>query len=490
MTATSATHTVDDLRPERPNICFIMTDQQRADCLGVEGHPVVQTPTLDWLASTGYRFSSAYAACPICIPARRTLMSGQRPATHRVLHNFGQALDAPTLPGCLTQAGYQTHLAGKLHLWPVRKNYGFEHMRLADGPFGTPETSDYARMMNSHGLLHLQRNRAHGIAGNSWNARPWHLDESLHQTNWVTDEAIDFIERRDPTRPFFLNVSYFYPHPPCTPPRVYYDRYMDMDLPDPIEAEWSHYHNTPSIGMHPNPPFGSTTRMKLTPQMLRQFQAAYFGSITHIDAQIQRILVALPPNTIVAFCSDHGEMLGDHQFVGKQVPYEGSARVPLIVNIPGDKGDHDGETVINQPVELMDLMPTFLDMAGGEVPDTVEGRSVMPLLRGEADDWRSYVHGEISGVAQMDSGMQYLTDGQQKYVWWPARGEEQLFDLADDPQETRNLAGDASHADTLSRWRNRLIDELRNRPEGFVADDELVRLPGPTPRSFDQPASL
>ena len=116
----------------RPNIVLFMTDEQRGDCPGIGGHPVLQTPYLDELAATGARFRHAYSECPVCVPARRTLMSGRKPASHGVLMNAGGLLDGPTLPGELSRAGYQTHLVGKLHLSPLRKLYGFHSSAWAD----------------------------------------------------------------------------------------------------------------------------------------------------------------------------------------------------------------------------------------------------------------------------------------------------------------------------------------------------------------------
>jgi arylsulfatase A-like enzyme len=406
-------------------------------------------------------------------------MSGKKPASHGVFFNYNTHLEGPTLPGVLADNGYHCHLSGKLHLWPLRKLYGFHSMDLADGPGdqGNIQTNDHSRYLARHGHYFEDAGRAHGITGNSWHARPWHLPEDTHPTYWCVSQAIEFLERRDPTRPFFLNVGIFHPHPPCTPPEFYYNRYINMDLPAPVEAEWSRIYER---ARHDFPlDMCGTSRLKIPDAAMRQLRAAYFASIAYIDDQIQRLLQNIPDDTLIIFTSDHGEMLGDHQYFGKIVPYEPSARIPLIMRFPESMGLPKGQ-VIDEPVELMDLMPTMLDAAGMDIPDSVDGESLVGLLRGESLD-REYIHGECARVPGMGSGMQYLTNGREKYVWWPGQGEEQLFDLAQDPAETRDISDDYVLRDRVELWRKRLAHELEGRPEGFVKEGVLQKLDGPTP---------
>jgi arylsulfatase A-like enzyme len=213
---------------------------------------------------------------------------------------------------------------------------------------------------------------------------------------------------------------------------------------------------------------------------MKQFRAAYYGSINHVSDQIQRVLDITPlDNTVILFTSDHGEMLGDHQWMQKSLPYEPSARVPFFIWFPPTAGVRGGQ-VRKEPVELMDVMPTLLDLAGAPIPETVDGASVMPLLRGDNIPWRKYIHGEYHDIPALASGMQYLTDGKRKYAWFPARDEEQFFDLEQDPREMRELSQDASRRDEVACWRSSLVRELAGRPEGFSDGKELKRLPGPT----------
>jgi choline-sulfatase len=457
-----------------PNILLVITDQHRGDCLGIDGHPVLQTPYLDHLAASGARFPRAYSACPVCIPARRTLLTGRKPARQGVTMNYDTWLHGPTLPETLGKAGYQTHLCGKLHFWPHRTMYGFQSADWADSPHKRyPHEDDYQAFLNREGARMPMAGVAHGAHYNGWVARPWHLEERLHFTNWCVDSAMQFLDRRDPSRPFFLNVSFHQPHEPCTPPQAYWDRYIHADLPEPPVGDWARAFDTPNLGQPV-----SSWRTALTPAQQRQYQAGYYGCINHIDDQIGRLLTVLPRNTIIVFVSDHGEMLGDHQWIRKRTPYEGSARIPFLIRFPDDAG-LDGGQVRQEPVELMDVMPTLLEAAGVPAPEGMDGASLMPLLRGESAPWRSYVHGECAIVPSKDSGMQYLTDGKTKFTRYPGTGEEELFDLSEDPQELRNVIAEPAYAQTAREWRRILVKELEGRPEGFVKDGALQVTGGP-----------
>lgn len=463
---------------DRPNIALIMTDQQRGDCLGVEDHPVLDTPWLDQIATQGARFDHAYSACPVCVPARRTLISGAKAATHGVTMNYDTELRLPTLPGELTRAGYQTHLSGKLHLYPSRKRYGFESANWADSPAQhalTRVISDYQRFLRDHGQVGPDLAGAHGGDANGWTARPWHMDERFHFSTWAAEGALRFLERRDPTAPFFLNLSIYAPHPPLAPPAYYFEKYMDMDLPEPVVGDWARVFDGPRRGLDV-----TSWRVSLTRQAQREMMAGYFGSIEHADSQIGRVLKHLPKNTIVLFVSDHGEMLGDHQWIRKRSAYEGSARVPFLVKLPASFGVKGGQ-LRHELVELMDVMPTLLDAAGVAIPETVEGRSVLPLLRGETDGWRGHLHGECARIETMNSGMQFVTDGRLKLIRYPGTGLEHAFDLEADPREMTNLADDPAQASRFQPLRDIMIRELEGRPEGFVKDGRLVVTGGPAP---------
>lgn len=464
---------------ERPNILLIVTDQQRGDALGVAGHPVLQTPFLDEIAANGVRFTNAYSACPVCVPARRTMMTGAKAASHGVFMNYDTHLDLPTLPGELTRAGYQTHLCGKLHLYPSRKLYGFMSADWADSPTQRHTgrfRNDYQRFLIEHGHFGPDIGTASGMTSNGWAARPFHMDERFHFTNWTVEMAMRFLERRDATVPFFLKVSIFAPHQPFTPPAYYFDKYMQMDLPDePPVGDWARVFDGPQRGTPVD-----AWRISLEKDQQRRMMAGYFGSIEHLDHQIGRLMKHVPRNTAVMFVSDHGEMLGDHQWARKRSAYEGSSKIPFLLRMPPDSGLRQNRT-IDRPVELMDVMPTLLDIAGADCPDTVDGSSVLDLVRDDAAPWRDYLHGECSKIVTMNSGTQFVTDGRQKYVYYPGLGLEQFFDLEADPQEMDNLIDDAAWQSRIAHHRAILIRELDGRPEGFVKDGKLTVKQGYSP---------
>ena len=463
---------------QRPNFLLIMTDEQRFDALGGLPGSVVDTPYLTELRTQGVFFRKAYSACPVCIPARRTLMSGKTPYHHGVMMNYTSPLEGPTLPELLQKNGYQTHLSGKLHLFPERKRYGFESADWADSCHSSSPDNDYDRFLREHGLFEDQ-GLGHGLSFNGYAARPFHLEERFHYSTWCADTALRFLERRDPTAPFFLNLSFFQPHAPCSPPAYYFNKYLNAPMPPSPMGDW--VEDLPDLqnGLPVN-----AWRVDPESRPLREYKAGYYGCVEQIDHQIGRVLYHLPKeNTIILFLSDHGEMLGDHGWIRKRSAYEGSAHIPLLLWMPRKLAAEYGVRLnaqIDAPVELMDILPTVLDLAGIPVPQDVDGLSLLPLMRGES--WaREYIHGECARLETIGSGMQYLTDGREKYIWYPGLGKEQLFDLGADPREEHDLAKDPAAEERIRPWRERLIRELAGRPEGFVKEGKLARLEGPTP---------
>ena len=469
----------------RPNVILITTDQQRGDCLGIEPHPVLQTPNLDYLAHTGTRFCHGYAEAPSCIPARRSLMSGTAPAANGMVGFRGGVEWQPdhTLAGELARAGYQTEMIGKLHLAPVRKRFGFDHMQLADGTRGgggsdQKETgNDYVDWLRAeHGHHEVHPGMAHGVSSNSSVGRPHHCPEHQMHTFWCINQAMEFLQKRDPSVPCFLNISFIDPHPPFTPPTCYYDRYINRDLPPPVVGDWALPLDGPQKGMNPDAAEGC-----IDPHAMQCSRAAYYGMINFIDDQIGRLVQfarSLFNESLVIFTSDHGEMLGDHNCFRKCWPYEPSARVPYLIRTPVSWGLPD-QVVCRSAVGLQDIMPTILDVAGLAIPDTCTGHSLFPILKGEVDGVRDYLHGEHAGQSGMgphgdDFANHYLTDGHFKYIWYSNTGREQLFDLDHDPNELTDLALTDSGQPSLLSWREELIGVLKGRPEGFTDGKRLV----------------
>ncbi|MEK6793457.1 MAG: sulfatase-like hydrolase/transferase [Spirochaetota bacterium] len=449
---------------KRPNIVLVMTDQHRGDCLSVNGHPHLMTPVLDYLAADGVRFTRAYSECPTCVPARRCVMTGQTPFTNGVV---GFALGEPihttlTLPEVFRRAGYQTASVGRsMHQSPTYARYGFEIVN--DDPFAEVY-SEFNHVWRLSGRGKNFQSWPHvaaaGITGNGFRARPWNHEERFHETNWSTAKAVEFLDRRDRDVPFFLYVGFVAPHPPLLPPQAYYDRYIRMQLDEPVVGDWADL-NAPEAGGGAWP---DGDRIKLSGRFNQECRAGYYGLINHVDDQLSLLFERLrneKEDTYIIFTSDHGEMLGDHHCFRKYVPYEGSVHIPMIINGPGlPRG-----MVAREAVCLMDILPTFCDLAGIDVPEGVEGMSMLKCFGHERQS-RQYIHGEHSWENEQ-GGHHFLTDGRRKYIWFTRSGREQFFDLEQDPHELHDAIADERYRDEVDGWRKHLIRLLQNRPEGF-----------------------
>ncbi len=468
----------------RPNLLLILTDHWRGDCLGRLGHPVAQTPHLDSLSAEGVTFTEGYTPCPSCIAARRSLMTGQTPNRHGMLgYQDGRCWPYEhTLAGQLARAGYQTINVGKTHFHPERLHLGFEQLV-------TP--GDYDEWLSAE--TGLVRGRvAHGVHANSWMARPSHLPETQQEETWFTNEAMRLLEKRDPTRPFFLCLSFNGPHPPWCPPQAFFDWFDRMDMPAPLEGAWSRRH-AQEAGY---PLDVNAWRGRVSDELNRRARVGYFAYLAYLDAQIGRMIEYLGRrgwwrDTMAVFTADHGEMLGDHNLWRKTYAYDASARVPFLVR-PPSRYEARRNALCDAPVGLEDIMPTLLAMSGTAVPASVEGQSLLPLLRPDAGDrevpWREHYHHEHSPCYAPDSAYHALNDRRWKYVWFPITGAEQLFDRVSDPHDCRDLSDDPERAGVLREYRGRMARELLGRCEGWSDGETLTPAPYPVwrdPRGED-----
>ncbi|MBL4700582.1 MAG: arylsulfatase [Phycisphaeraceae bacterium] len=459
----------------RPNILLIMTDQQRGDCLGCDGHPVLETPYLDELASKGTRFAKAYTASPSCLPARATLLTGMSQWRTGILgmgRGQGQIPNTfkHTMPGELAKAGYHTQAIGKNHFDPYRALNGY-HNCIIDESSRVPD-SDYFSWFaeNKTGPYGY---RDHSVGWNSWMARPTHLPEHMHPTHWTAQQAIDWLPRRDPSAPFFLKVSFARPHSPFDPPQVYYDMYKDRRMPDPVIGDWC---DDPTGSPQSNDT--DAWQSKRTDAEIQRARACYYGNITFIDHQIGRLLYHMQKdhaqalaNTMIIFVSDHGDMMGDHHLWRKTYGFEGSARVPMIVVPPANASNVLRNQVRQEIVELRDIMPTVLAAAGVPIPETCVGMDMLPLTQDGPVDWRNDLHGEHCQCYAAEQANHYLTDGQYKYLWMPYTGKQLLFDLDTDPGECHDLSEQSQHTETLQRMRQRLAEILKERGSTDLLDE-------------------
>jgi arylsulfatase len=458
----------------RPNVLFVMVDQWAGTLLGCAGHPVIQTPTLDHLARLGVRFGRAYSESPVCIPARRTIMTGTTPRRHgdRSFQPGAPMPDLPLLAHCFRDAGYQAYAVGKLHVYPQRNRIGFDDVLLAEE--GRPQlgaVDDYDLFLADQGFPGQQF--LHGMTNNEYHHRPWHLPEHCHVTNWITREMARAIKRRDPTRPAFWYLSYTHPHPPLVPLAAYLDLYRDVEIDLPSRGAWAE-------DSHGLPRALEFIRAywpgEATPSMHRAIRCAFYALCTHIDHQFRVVIGTLREeglldDTIILVTSDHGDMLGEHGLWSKWLFYESSANVPMIlVGVAGDPRVPTGH-VDDRLVGLQDVMPTLLDLAGLPIPPTVEGLSMVGGRR------RTILYGECR---EERSATRMVHDGHHKLIWYPAGNRVQLFDVADDPRDLYDRAGHPGYREVRERLEVTLVEHLYGDDLAWVRDGQLVGFePGP-----------
>lgn len=451
---------------KKPNILLITTDQQRFDTMAALGNQHIYTPHLDWLVDEGITFTRAYTDAPICMAARATIMTGKHGFNSGLTGNSNAVVPMqayPTLPGLLTQAGYQTRAQGKMHFHPMRANYGFEHMELP---------MDYYRERDRH--AHEGLPKEHGVGENEITPVISTVDEAHSLTHWTVKRSVDFLETRDNTRPFFLWTSFTKPHPPWDPCANYWALYQNREVPAPVTGDWSEAVERMPQGFL-SPTYCLNNAYRMSKEQLKDAKRAYYACITQIDYQLGLLFarmreLGLLENTWMVFSSDHGDMLGDHHMAAKSIFLEGSAHIPLLIRPPAgawDKKPLAGQKV-DDLVSLADILPTLLNAAGVPLPSDVDGIDLMSLLDAP-------VNRDFYGV----SGDSFfcLMRGNMKYTWTKAGGEELLFDLAKDPMEQHNLSEAEASADVLNRMRDELVKRMTAHDSPCVQDGKLK--PGP-----------
>lgn len=454
-----------------------MTDQLRGDCLSFAGHKEVQTPYLDTLAAKGIQFDRAYSSCPSCIAARAALHTGLSQRTHGRL---GYEDNIPwnyktTLAGELGKGGYYTQCVGKMHVHPLRSLLGFHHVELHDGylhHYRKPDTPYYESQLVADDYFYWLKTEKgvdtdvtdSGMECNSWVARPWIYEEKYHPTNWVTSRSIDFLRRRDTTKPFFLMASYLRPHPPFDAPACYFDLYRNQTLTPPFIGTWETREQLQEKGRI----YDSSTG-PISEQMIREAQIGYYACITHLDHQIGRLLQYLIEhqiyeNSIILFTSDHGEELCDHHLFRKSRPYEGSTHIPLILS-GKEEMIHGKQNQVNHALaELRDVLPTILDLANLPIPDQIEGKSLLSSIKENPVKIRDWLHGEHT---LGEASNHWIVTEKEKYIWYSQTGIEQFFDLSKDPHELENKIRDTEYQDRIEILRKHLISVLKDSPEGY-----------------------
>ena len=453
---------------DRPNILWFCTDQQRADTIHSLGNPHIRTPSIDRLAADGIAFNRAYCTSPICTPSRVSFLTGRYPRTTRARWNANTEFpaDEVLITRLLADSGYDCGLVGKLHIAGADKrveprvNDGYRVFLWSHHPMPDWPESDYTKWLAEKGEswerhYHVPPESRHAYAG---------MPAELHQTTWCAEKCIQFIsEPHD--GPWLMSVNVFDPHHPLDPPKEYLDRYDPDSLPLPLYRE-GELENKPKFQqIHKGrQTYGqAVSGLELSDRQKRECTAAYYAMIELIDDQFGRIMAALEDtgqldNTIVIFTSDHGELMGDHGIYWKGCYfYEGLVRVPLIVSWPGRLPSHRSDAL----VELHDLAPSILELAGIEVPDRMQAKSLLPILTGETDHHRDHVLCEYYralGYAPLDANGTMLFDGRYKICVYHESEPGELYDLQTDPGEFDNLWDKPEFADLKMHMLKRCFD--------------------------------
>lgn len=435
---------------ERPNILFLMTDQQRADLVGYAGNSVIRTPNLDRLAEDAVVFDNCYTPSPVCIPARQCMMSGQLPKTCNVTR-YGQDLppNYMTFARRLSQYSYETVVCGKLHHMGEDQYQGWTSRIGWDNGIGssyiTGRDDDAYNALISRGHLWwpwAKEVKRAGI-GDSVHARidRYARDGALM---WIDEQFLSsYYDQANHDRPVMLKVSFRLPHYPYLTTQERFDYYLNRVQP--------FFEDCPSDN-----PLLNRGKVKLgeeiTEREARRATAAYYGMMEEVDEMFGQVIDRLEfvgqnlDDWIIVFTSDHGDMMGEKGNWMKYSYYEGSARVPLFIRYPKKFQPKR----ITKNVNLLDFFPTFCDLCDVPLPEghPLDGHSLVPLLQeGNAAEW------DNETVSELDESIMIKRDD-LKYGWDP-NSPEVLFDLAKDPRELVNVAATPAYADAIKRFRLR-----------------------------------
>lgn len=446
----------------RPNIILITTDQQRYDTIGANKSSV-RTPHLDGLAKEGVLFERPYINNTVCMPSRACMQTGRYTHQHGLRYMESVIGTTPGLPPWeqtfmerLQTVGYDTGAVGKIHMKPPK---GFNYTALTNGkggrwtvPYGSPlgpsqlgdEYAGWLEAKHPGGYAAIYEQRRLPEYKEAHTAIVNVLPAEEYIDYWITENAVDFVSRkRDEDTPFFLWYGLCNPHGPIDPPKGYENLYPE----DEIELSELYTKGRPSNR-------GPDERL------LRKWISYYYGLCTFVDDMVGKLFKTLRDknlwdNTLIIFTSDHGEMMGDFGKFGKGDFYESVVRVPLIVKPPTG-----GQTrsLVPDLVELIDLAPTIMDYAGVRIPDTVQGRSLRPVMEGQAKGKEAVLCEFTSNDRQREA--KCIRTDRYKYWFAGPKGGATLFDLQEDPQEFRNVADDPAYTGVRIEMHERLLHHL------------------------------
>ncbi len=462
----------------RPNVLLIMADQLAAGWLPAYGHSLVQAPNLTALAERATVFDSAYCASPLCAPSRASLLAGRLPSRTNVFDNAAEMrASLPTVTHALRVRGYFTCLAGKMHFVGPDQLHGFEERLTPDVyPADMDWTPDWRLPLTERLRWYhtMESVVAPGVCAASMQ------QDYDDEVAFRAVRKIFELAREGSERPFFLTVSFTSPHDPWELRPRYWDLY-DFDTIEPPAVS-----RIPLSEVDPHSrrlrEMSGTEELDLSEEQIRTARHAYYAAISYVDDKVGEVLGALRDasldhETVIVFTADHGEMLGERGLWYKMSFFEQSARVPLLVRMPGRASPRR----VAAPVTLLDLAPTLLELAGGSGPgelgEDLDGMSLLGLLGDGAAPRSAGVFGEYLAEGVTAPAVM-IRRGRFKFVAC-AGDPDQLYDLIDDPAELVNLATDAAHREAVQEFREEVgrrwdLEGLRRRVLASQDERRLV----------------
>ena len=473
---------------DRPNVLFLFADQLRFDCLGANGNRIIKTPNIDRLASGAANFQNAYVQAAVCVPSRISYLTGRYPHSHKNRVNYTPCDPREVMmQRMFRNSGYQTGSVGKLHLFPstpeTARASGFDTVFLDDGVSSTDAHSDYIRWRKAQDpTLKVGRDAVARDIAPGKNPNLAALPYELTPTYWTGMQTLKVLrEFSMASQPVFLYSSFFKPHSPYVVPHPYDAMYNDVEIPLPQHVTLEDIRKLPlpvQLQIH------RILAYNLDRTHLQWMYRSYYASVSMVDHQVGLILDELErsgkaDNTIIVFATDHGDQLGEHGLSGKNVLFQGSVHIPLMVRFPRHIAAKKYDTLVG----AVDLLPTLLDLCGIPVSKHIQGESFASLVTGNTDpyapreavfceniipevfaplkqkgkpNYHPFVPGKgVEGILHPDAKM--VRTKRWKLNYYPSCDGE-LYDLENDPGETQNLWADPRYAEVVQSHKQTILN--------------------------------